>query len=833
MGAAEGMGGRRAAWGGLGGFRVKTGVLALALLSPVLRAATLSIENSTLRVTCDDATDTFSVARISDGKVFARAALNLLNPVKAVTRQIDADSATAVCEENVIDLSDSSGKDLLLGLDSRDLFTIRATIKNGANSEEIINQVPLVTFAPDITQPDAKLAIRGTGGLHAAREYAPRTHPWLHAIWDKISRNHYHPLGGSYEWLAVADPQTRAGIVAGFLTQNRATGVLVPKFDGDKLSVEARSEFGQLHLAPGQTVQTETLTLGYFDDVRLGLEGYAKQLALWHQVHLPPQPAGCTTWYMEKNGGAGDEQSLGTLSDFMAKNLKPYGMSFLQIDDRWQAGQDTGNGPDKNFTASNPRGPYPSGMKATADKIRADGLTAGLWFLPFSGDYKDSWFADKQAFFVKTKDGKPYDTGWGGTSLDMTNPAAQSYLKGIVSNIVHNWDFSYLKIDGLYTGLGAQNIYVSSGYNPADGFDNAVFANPTKTNVEAFRDGLKLIRTAAGPDTFILGCNTAQNMRVFGASMGLVDAMRIGPDNAQLLFTGDDGNLGPPHIAVDWKSWRDASPLYGSREYFLNGRVWYNDPDPNYVRSSLTLDEARTEASWTAISGQLFTSSDWLPDLPAERLDIIKRTVTPHGGTARPVDFLDNDPSRVWQLTDGTADARRDVIGLFNFDDTPQTITVPLDRLDLPKADSYAAFDFWADAFLPPIKDTISAALAPHACQIIAVRPMLDHPFVISTSRNITQGIVDLTNEKWEPATRRLSGISRVISGDPYELRIAAPGAAGAWTIKSCTTNLLVNGSVLFTSESGPKIVPSTSNELRATITAPIDAPAFWQITFN
>ena len=117
---------------------------------------------------------------------------------------------------------------------------------------------------------------------------------------------------------------------------------------------------------PGQTVTTETLAIGYFDDVRLGLEAWANEVAIGRETHLPPEPAGFTTWYMEKNGGAADEKSLATLADFITKNLKPFGMDFVQIDDRWQSGKYTGNGPDKNFTAANPTGPYPSGMKAAA-----------------------------------------------------------------------------------------------------------------------------------------------------------------------------------------------------------------------------------------------------------------------------------------------------------------------------------------------------------------------------------------------------------------------------------------------------------------------------------
>ena len=48
---------------------------------------------------------------------------------------------------------------------------------------------------------------------------------------------------------------------------------------------------------------------------------------------LPPQPAGYCTWYAEKHGGACDEKHLAELAAFAARNLKPFGFEFVQIDD--------------------------------------------------------------------------------------------------------------------------------------------------------------------------------------------------------------------------------------------------------------------------------------------------------------------------------------------------------------------------------------------------------------------------------------------------------------------------------------------------------------------
>ncbi len=58
---------------------------------------------------------------------------------------------------------------------------------------------------------------------------------------------------------------------------------------------------------------------------------------------------------------------------------------------------------------------------------------------------------------------------------------------------------------------------------------------------------------------------------------------------------------------------------------------------------------------------------------------------------------------------------------------------------------------------------------------VLAVRPVLDHPFVLGTSQHVTQGIVDVVDENWNSETKTLSGVSRVIGGEDYELRIYDP----------------------------------------------------------
>jgi hypothetical protein len=386
----------------------------------------------------------------------------------------------------------------------------------------------------------------------------------------------------------------------------------------------------------------------------------------------------------------------------------------------------------------------------------------------------------------------------------MTNPKVRTYLAGIVNRFAHDWGYTYFKMDGLYTGMAVNPRYVSSSYKEDD-FGDALFFDKFKTNVEAYRSGLKLVRDNAGPNVFLLGCCVAQNMRTYEASLGLLDAMRIGADN--------NGS---------WHGWLRESPVCGTRNYFLNGRVWYNDPDPIYVRESLTTDEARTIASWAAVSGALDSDSDWIPNLPQDRLDILQRTMPAHGATARPVDFFQHDPAQIWTVTDSKFGTRRDIMGIFNWSDQPQSFSIPTSELDLPSAAKYALFDYWANDFLPDVTDTISSTLPPHACQIIAIRPALDHPFVLSTSRNVCQGITDVANEHWDAKSHALSGTSHVVAGETYELRIAQPARSPDRASATATER----------SSAVSTRVTQDGDNLRVEITSPANGDVAWNVVF-
>jgi hypothetical protein len=332
----------------------------------------------------------------------------------------------------------SGGADRLMLFPELPFLVLEGTLANGSDADATVTSVHPVRMVLDLQKEANGLRALGTAGLTGVGRTS-------------------NP--GSYSFLAVADPESRAGFVAGWVTHERGSGLLFSDVEGGKVVVDARLDYGRLLLRPGRKVESETLLVGYFADARLGLEAYADAIARHYRIELPPQPTVYCTWY---HAGASDERRLLASAEFAREHLVPFGFSVIQIDDGWQDGV-KGNGPRRDFTKHRSDGPYPSGMRLTAEKIKELGLTPGIWFMPFAGTWNDPFFADKQYLFA-TKDGKPFDVYWGGTCFDLTNPKTREYVRLVASRITRDWGYTYVKLDGLWTGMAADILYINTGF---------------------------------------------------------------------------------------------------------------------------------------------------------------------------------------------------------------------------------------------------------------------------------------------------------------------------------------------------------------------------------
>ena len=140
------------------------------------------------------------------------------------------------------------------------------------------------------------------------------------------------------------------------------------------------------------------------------------------------------------------------------------------------------------------------------------GRRAGIWVAPFLVGERSPLVREHPDWLIG---GADPGTGWGGQQLhclDATHPGAEAYLREVFGTF-RGLGIDYFKIDFIYAGA-------------MDGRR----ADPSIGGVDAYRAALGIIREAIGPDAYLLGCGAP-----ILPSVGLVDAMRIGPDIAPPL----------------------------------------------------------------------------------------------------------------------------------------------------------------------------------------------------------------------------------------------------------------------------------------------------------
>ena len=457
-------------------------------------------------------------------------------------------------------------------------------------------------------------------------------------------------------------------------------------------------------------------------------------------------PAGWCSWYCFWQNVR--EGQVVENTDWLAANFKKFGCQYVQIDDGWQ-GTGLGYGENRDWYITEPH-KFPHGMKWLADYIRRRGLTPGIWLIPFVTSDTRRFEAQPELFIRRADGSSVFETAnpqtgklvidWCGRYIvDHTGPAARKWFTDLFRMLCLDWGYEYVKIDGQGAPVGAAERYRDR------------LADPRVSPVDAYRASLATMKEVMGPRRFLLNCAGAFD------SCGYCDGIRIG------------GDVGP--------NWAGMQPAIQATmaHLFLNNICFWTDPDVVCVKPSLTLDQARLWTTLVGITGQLLMASDDMPKLSEERLELLRRIFPV--ADIRPMDLypLGGKP-RIFDLRVTLPEAGDyDVVALFNWDGLQNaSIRVEPRELGWPQG-KYVYYDVWGKKLLGAGDDGLTLALAPTSCQLVAVRRLADHPQLVGTSRHITQGADDLLAVGWDANAAAWSGRSRLVAGDPYELRFTLP----------------------------------------------------------
>ncbi len=475
------------------------------------------------------------------------------------------------------------------------------------------------------------------------------------------------------------------------------------------------------------TLKDGTVKANYYRDV-LGVKFYQPI----DKSRFARPPSGWCTWYYYYNRITAEEVRRN--AEWIAANLKDFGLRYVQIDDGWQG---TGaHGSARNWEAINTNR-FPNGMAAVARHIKSLGLTPGLWIAPH-GQNNDDVVKGNPGVFLLQPDGTTASDTWEGRFLvDPTCPASGAYFHQLFQRM-SDWGYDYFKIDG-------QPIVVEE-YAKTKSF----MKSPSDDAAGLYRQTLKEIRGAIGPDRYLLGC---WGIPLEGA--GIMNGSRTGGD-----------------IVLGWGGFQVAlRPTL--QFYYLHNIVWYSDPDVVLVRAPLTLEQARVWATLQGLTGQALMSSDRLMDLGEERVELLRRIYP--AADIRPLDLFPTERyKRLWDLKVNHLGRRYDVVGVFNFDTTrADQVYLNWKELGLPDGKPVHVFDFWNQEYLGAWTEGIAVPSAPTSCRVLTLLPASDEIQLISTSRHITQGPVELA--KLSHSADAFKGTSRLIKNDPYRLSFVFP----------------------------------------------------------
>jgi len=540
----------------------------------------------------------------------------------------------------------------------------------------------------------------------------------IHDLTD--ATNGFHRAVGSQ---LIYNRDSRRNLFLGTLTSEKFLTILRLRVDKDHISSYEVDSTGTTELekenslqlsppedqvelsvqvAPNADLSSEPLLISTGTDYLRQLDDYGNIIRELHHARVKaPSIAGWWSWtafYFGLNQG-----TALTNAEWLSQNLKDLGYKFFHIDEGYQYARGEYTTPDAVL--------FPGGMKVLEAKVRALGLSPGIWTAPFEVSERSWVYENHKDWLIHNAAGKPIHAGYVIAEekldplyiLDCTHPGAQGYLRRTYRTLTQDWGIRYIKMDFMDDSA-------------IEGF----YHQPNTTAMEAQRIGLQVIREAVGDDVLL-----DKDGSVMLNPVGFVDFGRISQDTGHTF-----------------ESSRDAATGIAAR-YYMNRNFFVADPDAFTVsrqtvdeqewhggRHPLTLDEARVSIALAAVSGGMYEIGDDLTKLgmDADRMALVKnedlRNMSRLGQASRPIDLMSYAPEDGQPSTFLLRESRRiSVLTVFNWTEQARRRTIDLARdLGLPLEGHNQVFDILDPNAAPQNNlDALTLQLPPHSVKVLKI----------------------------------------------------------------------------------------------------------------
>jgi hypothetical protein len=498
----------------------------------------------------------------------------------------------------------------------------------------------------------------------------------------------------SYEAMALYDNDSRNGMVIGSIshdTWKTAAWCWGYGYNLDQLQVYSGAADGNTHdtqvagSISGTSIWSPKILAGYYSDWRDGMEAYGAACAIQNGTlsWSGGVPVGWNSW-----GGLGPNinfTNVASISGWMANNLQNLdfnnnGVIYCNLDSWW----------DYSMTFTD--------LSNLVAVIHANGQKAGIYFGPF---VFSGWDLNAQVdnstnkwgeIVLKKWDGTPMTNTYDGLyPLDPTHPGTKQHINYYIDQF-KAMGFNYIKID-----------FLSHGALEGKHYDPSI-----NTGIQAYNQGMAYVRDRIGGTMYI----SEAIAPIFPAQYG----------HSRRISCDIDGTLGMSAYELN-------NLTYG---WWQNGTI-YKYTDPDYMKLTSNLEEARTRVNSAVISGTVFLDSNDLTVsnqqtmatslLLNDRVNSLARkgrafrAIEGNTGTGAADSFVLNDNGIYY-------------LAVFNYSSSStKNMSVNLARAGLNGSTNYNVTDIWSGS-ASTAQGTLSVSLSASQSKM----------FVLSTTSSLTNG---------------------------------------------------------------------------------------------
>ncbi len=453
-----------------------------------------------------------------------------------------------------------------------------------------------------------------------------------------------------------------------------------------------------------------------------------------------------------------DEEKINDIAEFMKKNLKDYGMEYIQVDDGYQKMPlpYRADGDMKEGWMTCEEAKFPRGHEGIVEDIKKYGFVPAIWT---NANITNPDFPKEHPEDVLFFDGKAMKGEW----IDYLYTCTPENLEKQVTPVFEGFrdaGYKYVKIDAIRHLL-------------FDGLHEAVRLG-IMTNEEAeqkFRAYMEATKKGMSKDMYYLASWGEMHEVV-----GIADACRISMD------------ANPTWAGIRMQLFEMARWFHTQRILFLN--------DPDHVCVRTKPEWAKSVLSLISLAGGLCMLSDTTDAYTEEKLGIIKKTLPPLTTCTAETGPLNLDfPAYTWtklhgfavqshetpvEMEDVNLKDAYDMAGIYPTmnDDHPfsslwsfhlnhageiwcvagRFATIPLkackmnlEQINLDVAASYHVFDFWNEKYLGIVTGEVEVKeLGLGECQILAFRKVKKIPQFIASTRHVSMDAVSVQKIKWD-----------------------------------------------------------------------------------